>query len=175
MKLRNNKINFRFQTMKVKERLRLRKALHDDYERGVQYVDALARIHQQHGKKAVARTTLAKWWKQFSNGEAPLTLPRNARTAVGQFNNSSIELRAATQRADFIIPARNDGRSSLHASSRAIDGRFVYFNCFDWPYVKKLFIVDLLYSQIRFAFYNKCCLHFGVKTLKRIQIQKNQR
>ena len=83
--------------MKAEQRLRLRNALHNDYKQGVSLDDALKRVHQQHGKKAVARTTVAKWWQQFSNGEGPLTLPNNARTAIGQLSNSSIELRAATQ------------------------------------------------------------------------------
>ena len=149
--------------MKAEQRLRLRKALHDDYKRGVQYKDALARLHQQHGKKAVTRITVASWWKQFSNGEAPITLPRNSRSAIGQLSDSSIELRAATQRTDFVIPSRYANRYSINVSSRALDGRFVYFNNYEDHNVKNIWMVDLLYSQTRFAFQNKSCLHFAAK------------
>ena len=138
--------------MKAEQRLRLRNALHNDYKQGVSLDNALKRIHQQHGKKAVARTTVASWWKQFSNGEGPLTLPRNVHTAIGQLSNSSLELRAATQRADFVIPARSVGNSSLNVSLRALDGRFVYFNTYDKHGTKSVFMVDLLYSQTKFVF-----------------------
>ena len=134
--------------MKGEERLRLRNALHEDYKRDVQFEDALARIHQQHGKKAVARTTLTKWWQQFSNGEAPLPIPQNRRTYIGQLSDSSIELRAATQRTDFVVPARHSGRSSLNDCSRALDGRFLAFVHYEKA-VKSIFLVDLLYSQIK--------------------------
>ena len=153
--------------MKAEQRLRLRNALHNDYKQGVRLDDALKRIHQQHGKKAVARTTVAKWWQQFANGEAPLTLPHNVRTAVGQLSNSSIELRTATQRADFVIPARNAASSSLNVSSRALDGRLLLFDNYNDYEMKSIFIVDLLYSQTRHAFHNNICLHFHRKRLFR--------
>ena len=149
--------------MKSEQRLRLRKALHEDYERGVQYEDALANIYRQHGMKAAAQTTVSKWWKQFANREAPLTLPRNARTAVGQFNNSSIELRTATQRSEFAILTRNANFFRLNVSSRALDGRFLYFHNRGYG-VGNIVMVDLLYNQTRFAFQNQSCLHFAAKT-----------